>query len=100
MPTSMLGSTDNPQVPVQLIQILTKINENISDVKERVIRIEAQDHQFAIRTLRADLEEEAKQRRALEDKVNAFTNKMAPILAGGTALVTLVLNYLVRVMHL
>jgi hypothetical protein len=96
----MLGSTDNPQVPVQLIQILTKINENISDVKERVIRIEAQDHQFAIRTLRADLEEEAKQRRALEDKVNAFTNKMAPILAGGTALVTLVLNYLVRVMHL
>jgi hypothetical protein len=102
MPTSLLSVPGEfgPQVPVQLIQILTKINENVAEVKERVIRLEAQDYQHAVRELRTALEVEVGKRQRLEEKFSEFKNKLTPIFAGASIAFTIGANYLIRTMHI
>ena len=94
-----MASGETSQVPVQLIQILGKINDNVAEVKERVIRLEAQDYQYAVRELRDALHEESKARRAVEDKLAVLQGRVAPMLAGTVMVITVILNYFIRTIH-
>lgn len=94
-------------LPLELINFLNKINDNITDVKERLIRIEAQDYGHSIRNLAESLaseketrerafETERKERIELEKRINILTTKVAPILALGTLAFGGVIDFILR----
>lgn len=64
------------------MEILNKINENIGDVKQRLARIEAQEHTSSIRELRAELQIEINRRSILELEVRELRTRIMPIIVG------------------
>ncbi len=72
----------NTHIPVELMELLNTIRVDISEVKERLIRIEAQDHHDAIKTIQSELKEEREKRTALEIEIANIKTKLAPIVVG------------------
>lgn len=79
------GSSTNKGFPIELMEMFRRMDENINDVKERVIRIEAQEHGAVQTRLKEDLEKEREHRIALQMKVVEIQTKLIPITGIGSA---------------
>lgn len=71
-----------PSIPIELMEILHRINENVTDVKERVIRLESQNHADSLKTIWIELEKEREKRIQLEIDLASIKTKLAPIVIG------------------
>lgn len=87
-------------IPVELMEILNRINNNISEVKERLATIEAQDHSDSIKSVRLALETERIARTKLELEVSNMKTRLAPILFGITVLAAGVIEFIFSKFHL
>jgi predicted nucleic acid-binding Zn-ribbon protein len=85
-----------PSIPVELMDILHKINDNVNEVKERITRIEAQDHSEAIRSVRLDIEKERNERINLQIELANVKTKLAPIIIGISILATAIMQFLIK----
>jgi len=85
-----------PNIPVELMQILTEINNNINEVKERITRIEAQDHSDSIKSIRRDLEKERDHRISLQVELANVKTKLAPIIVGISMVATVLINVITK----
>lgn len=87
-------------IPIELMEILNRINDNINEVKERIARIEAQDHCESIRNVRADIEKERDERIKLQVEIATMKTKLAPIIVVvsllGAGLVDMVGHFFVK----
>jgi hypothetical protein len=83
-------------IPIELMEILNRINDNINEVKERITRIEAQDHSDSIRSLKTEVVEERNERIKLQIEVANIKTKLAPVLITisltGAAVIQLVIQ--------
>jgi hypothetical protein len=83
-------------IPIELMEILNRINDNVNEVKERIARIEAQDHSHSIRSVRNDIEKERNERIKLQIELANVKTRLAPIIVGisvvGTAVIQLVIQ--------
>ena len=69
-------------IPIELMEILNRINDNINEVKERMARIEAQEHSDAIRAVRIEIESERNERIKLQVELASIKTRLAPIIVG------------------
>lgn len=76
-------------IPIELMEILTKINDNINDVKERLARIEGQDHTDSIKSLRLDYIN-------LKVQLENVKTKLAPIVVGISMAGAVVIELLIK----
>lgn len=85
-------------IPMELMEILNRINDNISEVKERIARIEAAEHSDSIKSLKAEINLERDERIKLQVELSTIKSKLAPIVFGislaGAALLQGVLTYI------
>lgn len=83
-------------IPIELMEILNQINHNVNEVKERIARIEAQDHSDSIRSVRNDIEKERNERIKLQIELANVKTRLAPIIVGisvvGTAVIQMVIQ--------
>lgn len=86
-------------IPIELMELLTKINTNITEVKERITRIEAQDHVDSIRLMRQEIEKERDERIKLQIELANVKTKLAPIIMGVSVLGAAVVDYLLKAVH-
>lgn len=87
-------------IPVELMEILNRINNNISEVKERITRIEAQDHSDSIKSVRIALEAERVARTKLELEVSNMKTRLAPVLFAATVLAAAAIEFIFNRFHL
>lgn len=71
-----------PHIPIELMELLNAISRDITEVKERIIRIEAQDHSDSIKSIKQEIKEERDKRIALEIELANVKTKLAPIIVG------------------
>lgn len=90
---------NSPQLSIELMHFLNKMNDNIVEIRERVIRIETQDYQFDIRELQKQLAVEVEKRRELSEKVTELKTKIAPILGGAVIVASIMFNVFTRFLH-
>ena len=83
-------------IPIELMEILTKINDNINEVKERMARIEAQDHTNNIKTVWDEIEKERNKRIELQLEIATIRTKLAPVIVGITLAGSAILNFLLK----
>lgn len=69
-------------IPIELMEILNEINKNINEVKERIARIEGQEHSDSIRSLKAEIDKERNERIALQIELANVKTRLAPIVIG------------------
>ena len=82
-------------IPVELMELLTKIHDKVNEVGERIARIEAQDHADVFRSIRSDIKEEREARIKLEIELANVKTKLAPIIMGISIVGATLLDYLV-----
>lgn len=63
----------------QLLDMLRTVDANVSDVKDRVIRIEAQAFDEKITRLEQKVDEERKERISIQLQMEGIKTKIAPI---------------------
>jgi predicted nucleic acid-binding Zn-ribbon protein len=68
-----------PSIPLELMEILHSIKDDIGDVRERVIRLEAQNHSDSFKTIWYEFEKEREKRIRLQIDIASIKTKMAPI---------------------
>ena len=73
---------DSPHISLELMEILTRINDNVNEVKERLARIEGQDHADTFNRIQLQLEKERDARVRLEIELASVRTKLAPIVIG------------------
>ena len=86
-------------IPIELMEILNRINDNINEVKERMARIEAQDHSDSIRTVWLEIEKERNERIKLQIELASVKTKLAPIVVGIAIFASGVLQFLLKIAH-
>ena len=69
-------------IPIELMEILNRINDNINEVKERMARIEAQEHSDAIRQVQVEIDNERNERIKLQIELASIKTRLAPIVVG------------------
>lgn len=89
---TMLSQT----IPVELMEILNRINDNVNEVKERLARLEGQDHSNSIRSLRTEIEKERDIRISLQVELANVKTKLAPIIIGISMVATILINVVVK----
>ena len=86
--------TSSPNIPMELMEILHSIKDDVTDVRERVIRLEAQNHTDSMKTFWMELEKERDKRIQHEIEIARIKTKMAPITVGislvGAAIIDIV----------
>lgn len=91
---------ENPfhSIPLELMDILNRINDNINDVKQRLSRIEGQDHSVSIRSLQQEIEKERDERIKLQVQLESVKTRLAPIIVGislgGAAVIEFVFSHM------
>ena len=90
---------DSPQLSAEFMNFLNRMNDNIVEIRERVIRIETQDYQFDIRELQKQLAVEVEKRRELSEKVTELKTRIAPILGVGAVIVSVLFNIFTKTLH-
>jgi len=68
-------------IPIELMDILNRINSNVDEVKQRLARIEGQDHSDSIKALQLIVNEERKERVKLEVDLARVKQQLGPIAA-------------------
>jgi chromosome segregation ATPase len=86
-------------IPVELMEILNRINDNINEVKERITRIEAQDHSVSIRSLQAEIDKERDERIKLQVQLENVKTRLTPIVAVVSLVGAGVVNLIVNIIH-
>lgn len=86
----------NVSIPIELMQLLTAINDNLNEVKERIARIEAQDHSDSLKAVRLEIKEERDKRIQLEIALANIKTKLAPILVGVSIASAVVLEIFIK----
>lgn len=81
-------------IPIELMELLNKINDNINEVKERITRIEAQDHSDSIKTIKKEHDLLEASLNVLEVKLVEVRTKVAPLVAGVAFLVAGIVEFL------
>jgi hypothetical protein len=87
-------------IPIELMEILNRINDNVNEVKERITRIEAQDHSDSIRSVRSDIEKERNERIKLQIELANVKTKLAPIVLGISVAGAAVIQIIIQSFHL
>lgn len=85
-----------PHIPFELVELLNKINNNINEVKERLARIEAQDHSDSIKTLQQEISKERDARIQLQIDLANVKTKLTPIVAGISIAAAAAVSYLIK----
>ena len=83
-------------IPIELMEILNRINGNINEVKERIARIEAQDHSDSIRFLRTEIKQERDERIKLQIDLANVKTRLAPIIVGISAVGSALIQVLIQ----
>ena len=83
-------------IPIELVEILNRINGNINEVKERIARIEAQDHSDSIRSLRTEIKQERDERIKLQIDLANVKTRLAPIIVGISAVGSALIQVLIQ----
>jgi hypothetical protein len=82
------------------MEILHRISGDVNDVKERVIRLEAQNHSDTLKNLWLEVEKERDKRIAMEIEIAGLRTRLAPILVGislaGAALIDIVFRTIIH----
>lgn len=86
----------NVSIPIELMQLLTAINDNLNEVKERIARIEAQDHSDSLKAVRVEIKEERDKRIQLEIALANIKTKLAPLLVGVSIASAVVLEIFIK----
>ena len=97
-PQAMEQSNDQLSSAVyeEMLRVMAKMGAFMDDVRERLTRIEAQDHPKGINTLHNTVEDLKKEVRTLEISITEIKTKIAPILVGVSALITGVVGFLIN----
>ena len=77
------------------MELLNKINENISDVKERLSRIESQEHASSIRELRQELHHEREARALVELEIRELRTRIVPLFVAIAIVAAPVLDWVI-----
>lgn len=85
-------------IPVELMELLHKISESINEVRDRLTRIEAQDHVESIRNLRLEFEQERRERIKIQIELAALKTRVAPIVAVIAAVGAGLVSFLFKVL--
>lgn len=86
-------------IPIELMEILNRINDNINEVKERIARIEAQDHSDSIRSLRTEIKQERDERIKLQIDLANVKTRLAPIIVGISAVGAAIIQLVIQTIH-
>lgn len=86
-------------IPIELMEILNRINDNVNEVKERVTRIEAQDHSDRIRVIMVDVEKERDERIKLQIAIEGIKTKLAPIVIGISMAGAVIIETVIKSIH-
>lgn len=78
------------------MELLNRINENIGDVKERLTRIEAQEHASSIRELRQEVHHEREARNLLELEVRELRTRIMPFFVALAIVAAPVLDWVIH----
>lgn len=89
-----------PTIPVELMELLNRINDNVNEVKERLARLEGQDNSQSIQNLRSEIEKERDKRITLEIDLANVKTKLAPLLVGISIIATVVIQLVGNAVHL
>lgn len=91
-----MAVSHSSHIPIELMEILNKINDNVNEVKERIARLEAQDHAETFKSLREEITKERDERIKLQIALANVKTKLAPLLVGvslvGAGIVQFVFN--------
>lgn len=81
----------------EVLRVLSSLQDNMVDVRERLIRIEAQDHPKGIGALTEKIDKQAEEFRKLELAVAEMKTKIAPLLVLASSVITTIIGlFLVR----
>lgn len=86
-------------IPIELMEILNRINDNLNEVRQRLARLEAQDHSDGIKYLRNEIEKERDERIKLQIDLANVKTKLAPIVVGISMAGAAVIEILIKVIH-
>lgn len=87
----------SPSIPIELMEILNKINDNINEVKQRIARIEGQEHSDSIKGIKLELEKERNERMNLQVQLATVHTKISAIAFVVPLIVTAALNLLIQI---
>ncbi len=88
-----------PSIPIELMEILNQISKDVTDVRERVIRLEAHNHADAYKTLWTEFEKERDKRIEMQIELSQIKTKIAPIIIGISLAGASIIEALVRAIH-
>lgn len=94
-----MAISQSSHIPVELMEILTRINDNVNEVKERLARLEGQDHADSIKSLRDQIDKERNERIRIQTELSNIKAKLAPILVGVSMLGAAVVEFFFRNLH-
>ena len=83
-------------LPSDLLGYLQEINKNVTDIRDRVIRIESQDYMYLIRNLETEQETARRERQTLELKIVQIKTTLAPILVAIASAAGVVIDVVIR----
>jgi predicted nucleic acid-binding Zn-ribbon protein len=86
-------------IPIELMELLNKINDNINEVKERIVRLEAQDHAETFKGIKADIEKERDERIKLQIELANVKTRLAPIVIGISMIGAGVIEFAFRTLY-
>lgn len=76
----------------EVLRVLSNLQDNLGDVRERLIRIEAQDHPKGIGALTEKIDKQAEEFRKLELAVAEMKTKIAPLLVLASSVITTIIG--------
>ena len=81
----------------EVLRVLSNLKDNVDDVRERLIRIEAQDHPKGIGEKKKKIDKQSEEFRKLELAVAEMKTKIAPLLVLASSVITTIIGlFLVR----
>ena len=86
-------------IPIELMDILHSIKDDVSDVRERVIRLEAQNHSDSLKTIWLELEKERDRRMEIQIELSNVKTRLAPIIIGISLIGASIIEAIVRAIH-
>ena len=85
-----------PSIPIELMEILNVINDNVNEVKDRITRLEAQNHSDNLTKIWLELEKERDKRIRLEIEMASMKTRLAPIVGSISIVGAVIIEALIR----
>lgn len=87
-------------IPVELMEILNRIADNVNEVKERLARLEGQELTHSIRNLQEQVDKERAERVSLQIEVASVKTKLAPVIVGISMVGAVIIQLFATHLHL